>query len=77
MANTQLPKQLYQVYEVSDVSDQFAYQDSDLLLETYDLATAHGFAYEQWILEPTAAFTIIQPYDGACRGFYSPSNVEE
>ena len=72
MANTAIPKSFYQVYECQDVNDPWSYNPDQVLWATGDLASAHSYAYEQWKKDESRAYTIIQPYDDACRGGYGP-----
>ncbi len=69
MANTQIPKSLYRVYEVE--ADMFDYDESKCLFESDNLGQAHSFAYMKWKLSlREKAYTVIQPYDDSCRGHY-------
>lgn len=63
------PKNVYRVYQCR-TSDWFNYDKTELLYETDDLAAAHGFAYGKWLQDEDKSYTIIQPYDGSCRGGY-------
>jgi ATP-dependent RNA circularization protein (DNA/RNA ligase family) len=64
------PKSFYQVFEC-DSNDMFDYDDRKVLFEHDNLAHAHSFAYEEWKKSgKTKVYTIIQPYDGSCRGGY-------
>ena len=64
------PKSFYQVFECSDASDPWSYDESKVLFEHNDLAWAHSFAYDEWKKDNTKVYTVIQPYDGSCRGGY-------
>jgi len=49
----------------------FDYDESKVLFEHDDLAWAHDYAYKQWLASgKTKVYTVIQPYDGSCRGGY-------
>ena len=70
MANTAIPKSFYQVFECRS-TDMFDYDETKVLFEHNDLAWAHDYAYKQWLAyDKTRVYTIIQPYDGSCRGGY-------
>ena len=78
MADTSISKYLYRVYEAQDTSDYFSYDYTKSLFEHHDLAWAHDFAYKEWLKDNTKAFTLIQRYDGSCRGGYGfPVEDEE
>lgn len=63
------PKSWYQVYECNS-PDMFDYEGAPLF-ESDCMAKVHSFAYEAWkTSDKTKLFTIIQPYDGSCRGGY-------
>ena len=63
------PKSWYQVFECNS-PDMFDYEP-EVLFESDCMAKVHGFAYEAWkASDKTKLFTIIQPYDGSCRGGY-------
>lgn len=64
------PKSWYQVFECSDANDLWSYDETKLLFAHDSLAHAHTFAWEKWNQDQTKMFTIIQPYDGSCRGGY-------
>jgi hypothetical protein len=70
MADTSIPKYLYRVYEARDNMDYFSYDATKCLFEHQDLSWAHDFAYKEWLKDKTRSFTVIQPYDGSCRGGY-------
>ena len=70
MTQTQYPKSFYQVFECSDAADHWSYDPSKVLFKHDSLAHAHSFAYIQWNEDKTKVYTIIQPYDGSCRGGY-------
>ncbi len=72
MANTNLPKSLYRTYLCSDPADPWSYQPSQVLHESDDLGDAHYYAWQEWQKDQSKSFTIIQPYDDSCRGFYGP-----
>ncbi len=61
-------KSFYQVFRA--YCDPFDYSEYEILFEAYDLGQAHSYAYEQWKKDETKKFTIIQSYDGSCRGHY-------
>jgi len=65
-----IQKSLYRVYECVDVTDAFSYNTSQVMFEHDNLANAHSFAYNVWYKDQSKAYTIIQPYDGSCRGGY-------
>ena len=70
MANTAIPKSFYQVFECRS-PEMFDYDAAQVLFEHHDLAWAHDFAYKQWLASgESRVYTIIQPYDGSCRGGY-------
>jgi hypothetical protein len=78
MADTSISKYLYRVYEAQDTTDYFSYDAAKCLFEHQDLSWAHDFAYKKWLKDKTRAFTVIQPYDGSCRGGYGfPVEDEE
>ena len=68
MANTNIPKSLYRVYEVE--ADMFDYDPDECLFESDNLGMAHSEAYNLWKADNNRAYTIIQPYDESCRGHY-------
>ncbi len=68
------PKSWYIVYECNS-SDPFDHQSIELF-QSDNLADAHTFAYNKWLKSnKKKAFTIIQPYDGSCRGGYGLKEV--
>ena len=68
--NPRYKKSWYQVFECTDPTDQWSYEPK-CLFESDNLAHAHGYAYEEWKRHSKKRiFTIIQPYDGSCRGGY-------
>ena len=78
------PKSFYQVFSCFS-ADKFDYDEDAVLFESDRLSACHNFAYLRWIerKDDTAWLTIIQPYDGSCRGGYGfpeddepPSEVE-
>jgi len=70
MTTQQYPKSFYQVFECAS-TDMFDYDESKVLFEHDDLAWAHDYAYKQWLASgKTKVYTVIQPYDGSCRGGY-------
>lgn len=75
MANFNYPKSFYQVFECSE-DDYFSYDENLILFEDKDLARCHNFAYEAWKKDNAKFYTIIQPYDGSCRGGYGFSDDE-
>jgi hypothetical protein len=78
MADTSISKYLYRVYEAQDATNYFSYDEANCLFEHHDLSWAHDFAYKEWLNDKSRAFTIIQPYDGSCRGGYGfPVEDEE
>ena len=63
------PKSWYQVFECNS-PDMHDYEGSSLF-ESDCLAKAHSYAYQAWKKsDKTRLFTVIQPYDGSCRGGY-------
>lgn len=70
MSNTQHPKSFYRVYECTDVNDAFSYDEDRWYYQNDNLAMAHTYAYDMWKNNPGTSWTIIQPYDGSCRGGY-------
>ncbi len=74
MANTQIPKSLYRVYEVE--ADMFDYDPEQCLFESDNLGMAHSEAYNLWLKDNTRIYTIIQPYDESCRGGYGFAEEE-
>jgi hypothetical protein len=76
MANTSIPKSWYQVFKCNSTG-MFDYDESKVLLEHDNLANAHSFAYNAWLASnKTEVYTIIQPYDGSCRGGYGFPDTE-
>ena len=61
-------KSFYQVFKCNSTW-MFDYDSSKVLFESDNLGKAHSFAYEKH-LEDKQVYTIIQPYDGSCRGGY-------
>lgn len=71
MTQTTYPKSFYQVFECSNANDPWSYDESKVLFESENLGEAHTLAYTKWKLSSrTKVYTIIQPYDGSCRGGY-------
>lgn len=68
-------KSFYQVFRA--YRDMFDYSEYEVLFEDYDLGQAHSYAYELWKKNPEHRYTIIQPYDGSCRGGYGFPEDEE
>ena len=65
------PKSWYQVFLCSDAADHWSYNEDKILFESDDMSKVHGYAYEAWLASGTTkVYTIIQPYDGSCRGGY-------
>ena len=70
MANTSIPKSWYKVYECNS-PDMFDFDSEAELFASDCLAKTHSFAYNEWLASgKTKVYTIIQPYDGSCRGGY-------
>jgi hypothetical protein len=69
MTQTKYPKSFYQVFECHS-DDMFDYDESKVLFEHDNLAWAHSYAYDEWNKDNTKRYTVIQPYDGSCRGGY-------
>lgn len=70
MANTSIPKSWYKVYECNS-PDMFDFDSEAELFASDCLAKTHSFAYNKWLESgKTKVYTIIQPYDGSCRGGY-------
>lgn len=78
MANTSIPKSWYKVYECSDTQDRWSFDSDKELFASDCMAKTHSFAYNAWLERgKTGLFTIIQPYDGSCRGGYGfPQDLE-
>ena len=70
-------KYWYQVFECSDNTDAFSYDESKVLFESEKLDEAHFYAYKCWQQDNNKAYTIIQPYDGSCRGGYGAWTEDE
>jgi hypothetical protein len=68
LANIRFPKSMYRVYECQDVNDCFSYEPEKCLMEHENLGNCHSAAHGMWLKDKTKAYTIIQPYDGSCRG---------
>lgn len=77
MSNMQFPKSFYRVYVCNNPADCFAYDDTQVIFESEHLHSCHSFAYTQWLENKSIAYTIIQPYDGSCRGGYGLVEKEE
>ena len=76
MANTSIPKSFYQVFECRSTG-MFDYDEGKVLFEHDCLANAHSYAYNEWLASgKTKVYTIIQPYDGSCRGGYGFAEEE-
>ena len=70
MTQTTYPKSFYQVFECYS-DDMFDYDETKVLFESDSLGEAHTLAYTKWKLSlRERKFTVIQPYDGSCRGGY-------
>jgi hypothetical protein len=70
MANTSIPKSWYQVFECRS-QGMFDYDETKVLCESDSIAVTHSYAYKEWLASgKTKVYTIIQPYDGSCRGGY-------
>lgn len=68
--NPRYQKSWYQVFKCNS-QDSFDYDEDVILFESDCLAKTHSYAYEQWLASgKTKVYTIIQPYDGSCRGGY-------
>ena len=71
LCGRKFPKSWYQVFECTDATDKWSYDEDEILFESDCMAKVHGYAYEQWLASgKTKVYTIIQPYDGSCRGGY-------
>lgn len=70
MTETKYPRSFYQVFECQS-TDMFDYDETLVSFESDNLAEAHTYAYMKWKLSlRTKVYTIIQPFDGSCRGGY-------
>lgn len=71
-------KSFYQVFKCFS-ADKFDYDEDAVLFESENLGNCHNFAYQLWIEreDDNAFVTIIQPYDGSCRGGYGFPDEEE
>lgn len=68
--NPRYMKSWYQVFECTDPVDHWSLS-GNCLCESDNLAIAHSYAYQEWKKsDKKKVFTIIQPYDGSCRGGY-------
>lgn len=71
-------KSFYQVFECADVNDCWSIpEQAKTLCETENLAEAHSYAWNLWLADKSKAYTIIQPYDGSCRGGYGKWTEQE
>lgn len=77
MANTQYPKSFYRVFVCNDPANCHDYDPENVIFESEKLCSCHSFAYNQWLTDKSVAYTIIQPYDGSCRGGYGLVEDEE
>lgn len=74
--NLRYKKSWYQVFECTDPVDHWSLSGK-CLFEHDNLAHAHGYAYEEWKRHSKKRiFTIIQAYDGSCRGGYGFAEEE-
>lgn len=71
-------KSFYQVFKCFS-SDKFDYDEDAVLFASKSLGDCHNFAYQLWIEreDDNVFVTIIQPYDGSCRGGYGFPDEEE
>lgn len=67
--NIRYKKSWYQVYECTDPVDHWSLS-GNCLFEHDNLANAHSYAYTEWLKDKTKIYTIIQSFDGSCRGGY-------
>ena len=72
----QVPKSFYQVFE-ADSDDYFDYDLSRPMFQSQHLYLCHNFAYAEWLKDNAKRFTIIQVYDGSCRGGYGFSEKDQ
>ncbi len=75
----QLPRSFYQVFLCE--TTPFDYDPELPLFQSNDLGRCHSFAYDEWQNRPAdfnQMYTIIQVFDGSCRGGYGfPEDKEE
>jgi hypothetical protein len=65
-----IEKSWYKVYKCNS-TDCFDYDSDKELFASDNLALAHSYAYNAWLASgKTEVYTIIQPYEGSCRGGY-------
>jgi len=69
-------KSFYLVYDAYN-DDFFDYNEENILYKSTTLDQVHNFAYKEWQKDRTKFFTIIQAYDGSCRGGYGFSEGQE
>lgn len=71
----QVPKSFYQVFAANSDS-YFDYEPTLPLFQSQHLHACHNFAYREWLKDEAKRYTIIQVYDGSCRGGYGFPDAE-